>query len=320
MSPMPAPRATRALFALLAVTVIWGWTFSWMKQGLNAAGAAWGPEHGWLASAWFVALRFGIAALAMLAIPGARRGFDRKVLRGGGLLGVLLLGGFLLQMGGLRGVTPAVSAFLTSLYVVFTASWIALRATHRLRPGLVGGVLLATFGAGFINGPPQLTFGTAEWLTVASAAVFAMHILATDAITRACAPLPVTTVSFAVAALGALAVVVAAIAAPGGPGVGELAALAIDPAFATPMLLSCALATVVALSLMNLYQRDLDPVRAAVVYALEPVWAAMVSVHLGLGAMDRWLWVGGTALLAGNLVAELGAARDRASTSPAPGL
>jgi drug/metabolite transporter (DMT)-like permease len=223
-------------------------------------------------------------------------------------------------MGGLRGVTPAVSAFLTSLYVVFTALWIGVRATHRLRPGLVGGVLLATFGAGFINGPPQLTFGAAEWLTVGCAAVFAVHILATDAITKACSPLPVTTISFAATALGALALVLAAIAVPGGPGAGDLAALALDPAFAVPLLLSCVLATVVALSLMNLFQRDLDPVRAAVVYALEPVWAAIVSIQLGLGAMDRWLWIGGAALLAGNLVAELGAARDRASTPATPGL
>ncbi|HEX6853260.1 MAG TPA: DMT family transporter [Candidatus Polarisedimenticolaceae bacterium] len=317
---MPAPSAAKPLLALLAVTVIWGWTFSWMKQSLNAAEAAWGPGRGLLAIAWFVALRFGLAAILMLAVPAARRGFDGPVLRGGGLLGALLLAGFVLQMAGLQGVTPAVSAFLTSLYVVFTAAWIALRATHRLRPALVGGVVLATFGAGFINGPPQLTFGTAEWLTVASAAVFAMHILATDAVTKAAAPLPITTVSFAATSLGAIGLTAAAVAAPGGPGVRDLVTLAIDPAFATPLLLSCGLATVVALSLMNLFQRDLDPVRAAVVYALEPVWAAMVSIHLGLGAMDRWLWVGGAALLAGNLVAELGAARDRASTSSAAGL
>ena len=317
---MPAPRTAPAILALLAVTVIWGWTFSWMKQSIDAAEAAWGDGNTGLAIAWFVALRFGLAAIAMLAVPAARRGFDVSVVRGGGLLGALLLAGFLLQMAGLRGVTPAVSAFLTSLYVVFTALWIGFRATHRLRPGLVGGVLLATLGAGFIDGPPHLTFGVAEWLTVASAAVFAFHILATDAVTRACAPLPVTTVSFAATAAGAFALVLVALAVPGGPGAGDLVALAVDPAFAVPLLLSCVLATVVALSLMNLFQRDLDPVRAAVLYALEPVWATIVSIQLGLGASDRWLWIGGAALLAGNLVAELGAARDRASTSPAGGL
>lgn len=317
MAPMADPRTKKAILSLLVVTVIWGWTFSWMKQAIDTAEASWGKGQAGLAIAWFVALRFGVAAILMPLLPGARRGFDGGVLRGGGSLGALLVGGFVVQMIGLQGVTPAVSAFLTSLYVAFTALWTGLRATHALRPGVVGGVLLATLGAGFINGPPQLTFGAAEWITVASALIFAAHILATDAITRRSAPLPVTTVSFAAAAAGALAIVLGFVLAPGGPGMAELAALTVDPAFAVPALLSSVLATVVALTLMNLYQRDLDPVRAAVLYALEPVWAAIASIQLGLGGADRWLWIGGAALLAGNLVAELGAARPPAST-PAP--
>jgi drug/metabolite transporter (DMT)-like permease len=74
------------------------------------------------------------------------------------------------------------------------------------------------------------------------------------------------------------------------------------------MLLSSILATVVALSLMNMFQRDLDPVRAAILYALEPVWAALVAIAAGMEHADPWLWIGGAALLAGNLIAELASA------------
>ena len=46
------------------------------------------------------------------------------------------------------------------------------------------GVLLATFGAGWISGPPQLNFNLPEWLTVIGAFMFAAHIIATDRVTQ----------------------------------------------------------------------------------------------------------------------------------------
>jgi len=67
---------------------------------------------------------------------------------------------------------------------------------------------------------------------------------------------------------------------------------------------------VLALTLMNLFQRALDPVRAAIVYALEPVWTTLVAWALGMGQPGGWLLVGGSALIAGNLIAEWGAASD----------
>jgi drug/metabolite transporter (DMT)-like permease len=154
----------------------------------------------------YVVLRFGLAAALLALWPRARRGVSRGVWRGGAILGALLAVGFLFQTLGLERVTPAVSAFLTSLYVAFAAilsAWM-----HRARPHwpLLVGVALATLGAGFIEGPPQLTFGTAEWLTVACAFIFAFHILATDRITKAEEPMPVTLAMFAcTAASGSLA-------------------------------------------------------------------------------------------------------------------
>ena len=67
---------------------------------------------------------------------------------------------------------------------------------------------------------------------------------------------------------------------------------------------------------MNVFQRELDPVRAAILYAIEPVWAALIAIALGLGEADRWLWIGGLALLGGNLIAELGSIA-RGKTAPA---
>jgi len=303
------PGSRRAVLALLAVTVMWGWTFVWMKQGLEAAARVLGPAGGAAGIGLFMSLRFGLAALLMLALPAVRRGLSAGVWRGGGVIGGLLLAGFLLQMFGLQGVSAPVSAFLTSLYVLFTALLSAAR--ERRAPGalLLLGALLATLGAGFIQGPPQLTFRAAEWLSVGCAFVFALHIFATQHVTLRQPPLPVTFTTFAWVTLGSLLTLAVGLSGAGAPDAGPLAQLALDPGFAVPMLLSSLLATVLALTLMNTYQRELDPVRAAILYAIEPVWASAAAFGLGQAPLGGWLLIGGGALIAGNLIAELAPAR-----------
>jgi drug/metabolite transporter (DMT)-like permease len=303
------PRS-RALIALFAVTILWGCTFVWMKQSLNAAERVLGHPGGAPVVVVYVGIRFGLAALVLALWPRARRAIDRGAWRGGAVLGGILFSGFLLQMLGLENVTPPVSAFLTSLYVVFAAilsAWL-----HRARPHLpfMIGVGLATFGAGFIEGPPYLTFGTAEWLTVASAFLFAVHILATDRITKAHVPVAVTLAMFVWTAVFALAALPVALMRAGAPSPAALLTLLHDAGFALPLLLSTLFATVLALTLMNQFQRELDPVRAAILFALEPIWTTLIAMATGFDRPGFWLWIGGGALLAGNLVAEWGAARD----------
>jgi len=304
-APTGTPRSPRAVLALLTVTVLWGWTFVWMKQGLDTAEAVLGPGAGAAGVGLFMTLRFGIATVLLLLLPRARRGWTPEVWRGGLIIGGLVLAGFLLQMFGLRGVSAPVSAFLTSLYVVFTAVLTAARDRRTIGLPLIAGALLATLGAGFIQGPPQLAFGRAEWLTCGCALVFAIHILATERVTKRVPPMPVTFTTFVVVTAGSLATLAVGTLGKGAPGAGALVDLALHPAFATPMLCASLLATVLALSLMNTFQRELDPVRAAILYAVEPVWATLVAVGLGQAALGPWLVAGGVALIAGNLVAEL---------------
>jgi drug/metabolite transporter (DMT)-like permease len=302
-------KSRRPLLALLLVTILWGFTFVWMKQALEASERAIGSRPGATVVSFYVAIRFALAAVVLACWPRARRGLDAGAWGAGVALAVLLYSGFLLQMLGLTQVTPAVSAFLTSLYVVFAA--LLTVAIHRVHPRLsfLAGVVLATAGAGFIEGPPHLTFGAAEWLTVGCAAVFGVHILATDALTKAHAPLAVTLASFvATAGLAAAGATAAVAAGTHAPSLSSLLALLADRSFLVPLLLATILSTVVALSLMNLYQRELDPVRAAILYALEPIWTTLIAWAMGLGRPGLWLLVGGGALLAGNLVAELGSA------------
>jgi len=293
----------KATIALLGVTLLWGGTFIWMQQSLNAASAKMPHLSDDDVAIFFVMMRFVIAAaVLLLVLPRARAGLsDKDVWKGGAWLGFIVWGGFLLQMLGLTDVTPAVSAFLTSLYVVFTALIGISLGRQKLTRFAIAGVLLATFGAGWISGPPQLNFGIGEWLTVGCAFLFGAHIIVTDRVTKIVDPIEVTaTMVVTVAVLSSIVYLVTSFNT-----ISDFLILMKDFDFLFPLLCCAILGSLVALLVLNMYQKEVTPVRAAILYALEPVWAMLGSLFLGLeGDVTFWLPVGAAALLIGNLVVE----------------
>ena len=297
----------RAIVALLIVTVIWGWTFSWMKAAIDAAEAQVGDGALVLVIGLFMTLRFLLGAVGLpLILPASRRGLrDRGVWMDGLWLASLLLAAFLLQMFGLDGISPAVSAFLTSLYVVFIALWTRYARGTPLGRAAVVGVTLVTLGTAFISGPPQLHFDLPEWLTVLCAALFSAHIIVTDTITKRQPPLAVSVSSFVWVSVASVGVLGLGVALRPDLGVDAVWTLLTTPDFMWPVSLAGVLGTGVALTLLNAYQRELSPVRAAILYSLEPVWAALIAVGVGLMEVDMWLLLGGSGLLVGNLIVEV---------------
>ena len=58
---------------------------------------------------------------------------------------------------------------------------------------------------------------------------------------------------------------------------------------------------------LNMYQRYLHPIQAAIIYALEPVWATIYGLQLNPPMVDWsiWILIGGGALFVGNVIVEL---------------
>ena len=302
------PQRRKAALILFSVTLIWGATFIWMKQLLNALDGPLGTHGAVSVVAFLVGARFALALILMLVtVPGSRRSLQEPHIRRGGLiLGGLMLIGFFSQMVALDDINPSTSAFLTSLYVVMTALITTRLDGHLPTRALLWGVMLATLGAGFIEGPPHLSWGLAELVTVLSALFFALHIIATQHWTTEHDPLPLTTVSFAVVAIGGFALTAITASSPlilvadvlSQPGVWlPLACLGVGGSF------FCLLA-------LNVYQRHLHPVHAAVLYTFEPVWATLFGLALGLVPFTWWMVVGGSVLVVGNIVVELSASAD----------
>ena len=299
----------KATIALFIVTIIWGCTFLWLKRALDSADSVSSAQTN-VVSTFFVTLRFGLTLpLFFYFTPSIRKNLgDYRSWYDGFILAFFILGGFVFQMIGLEGISPAVSAFLTSLYVIFTALILAYLAGRFQSKSLLFGVLLATFGAGYIQGPPELHYDIAEWLTILCAIMFAGHIIFTDIITKRVDPMTVTFTSIAISTLMALLLLNYFMFV--NESSINMYTLIIKNDFLVPLLLSSFFGTYVALSLVNYYQKYINPVRAAILYALEPVWATIFAVGTGVTEFNFWLLIGGSCLLVGNLIAEVGNQRE----------
>ena len=154
-------------WALVGVTMIWGTTFLIIRNALDVTGPL-----------FFVGLRFGSAALALLVISlPILRGLTVHELFAGSLIGLSLLGGYALQSYGLVTISASKSAFITAFYVpaVPVLQWLFMR--HRPSNMAWLGVGCALVGLILLAGPDgvSLGFGAGEMLTLLGAVACALR-------------------------------------------------------------------------------------------------------------------------------------------------
>jgi drug/metabolite transporter (DMT)-like permease len=278
---------------------VWGSTFFSVKLGVEGMAAAGLDPRA--APAAFVFLRFALAAaLFPLCYPKVLRELGRGTLAGGAALAVPFSAGFLLQTGGLGATSATVSAFLTNLTVVLTPLLGRLFFQETLVPGHVAGAAVAFAGVWVLTDPRGGGFGLGEQLTALCALAFAFQIQMTPGITRRHSPEGVTFVMFVLAAAFSGALL-------GAMGVGPraLAAAVRGPHVAWTLLYTATVCSILALVIMNRWQREVTPTRAAVIYSLEPVFAAAFAAALAGERLEARHFAGGAIILAGNVVCEV---------------
>ena len=292
-----------APFALFAMTFIWGATFVWMKQILDATELEIAEFGVGTVTLFYIGARFLIAAILLgVFFKSCRQCLvDSQIWKYGVWLGFLLFLGFLSQMSALEEIDPGTSAFLTSLYVVLTAIFTTLFEAKKPAKIMWVGVGLATFGASFISGPPHLTWGRAELVTVICAFVFALHIVYTQRATKIADPMGISITSFIVVVLFCAILLLA----KEGGGFLDLFVLLSVEGVLIPLMCLGVLGSGVALLTLNLFQRYFDPVKAAILYSFEPVWATIIGLILAMVPWTWWILVGGGAILLGNIIVEL---------------
>ena len=285
--PITSAAAQRtASLALLLATVFWGCGFTWAKAGGNAVyRAANLPDGSSFGPVFLLAWRFTVGGIVwLLLFPAARRGWTLPgIMRSIGV-GILLALGLILQHIGLDLTSEAVSAFLTSLTILFVPLLLTFAMRKPPRPLLWVGVALATLGIWLMTGATPSGFGKGELLGLACAVAFSAYILSVNAAAVHDTPWRMTAGQFVM--VGMICFVFCAFV-PGGARnfrPGATAHILAQRDVWLNVLLLAAFPTIAAFGLLTRFQPRIDPTRAALLYLIEPVvatsYAAIVAHHL----------------------------------------
>ncbi len=279
--------------ALLFNAVLWGTTFVLVKSALNE-----------ISPVLFLALRFSLATVALLALfrgawlgrsPKAPR-VTAKKLAAGGMIGIFLFAGYLLQTVGLQTTTPPKSAFLTGLATVMVPLLGALVYSIKPRISEVVGVLVATLGMGLmtLEGPIG-SIGRGDLLTFGGAVAFAAHIVATGHFVEVIGYEILSITQVGAAALAALTLVWWV----------ETPRIEWQPLVVWAILITGLLCTALAFTIQAWAQHYTTSTRTALIYALEPVVAWITSYCIAGEGLSARAAAGAVLILSGVLLVEV---------------
>ncbi|MDP6528721.1 MAG: DMT family transporter [Gemmatimonadota bacterium] len=281
--------------ALLLVSFLWGATFVAVKASLDHASPL-----------LFVGMRFALATLATLPLLRHRGPEVRAALVRGIGLGVVLAGGYCTQTLGLAVTTPARSAFITGLSVALVPVWSMLLTGRKPRPLSMAGLALAVPGLWILTAPEAGSWNRGDSWTIACAFFFGLHVALLGKYGR-----DYDRAGLLVSQLG----VTAALALLLSPLV-ETPRMEPVPVLLTGLATTAILATACVVWLQLRYQPKVEPTRAALVYATEPLFAAGFSWVLLGETLTPTAWLGGIIILGGMVLSEAGALSPSSRTVP----
>ncbi len=313
-------RQSIADLSLLGVTAVWGATFVMVKDAVASF-----PVFS------FMALRFLFATWVLLPFIVARRANDAAQgcssagVRGQPrclathasraallrflwpplLVGIALFAGFAFQTAGLRLTTPAKAGFITGLSVVIVpvASVLLLRGQAPKRRAWAG-VGLAVTGLALLSLQHGLAVSAGDLLVFGCALAFAAQILLTGRFAPGVDPLALT--------FGQIVVVMllSGIAAWLFEGRAEGGLISLLERLDGQVLFAAAFtglfATALAFGVQTVAQRFTSSTHTALIFAAEPVFAALFSFLLIGEVLGPRQLLGCGLILAGMVAAEMG--------------
>jgi drug/metabolite transporter (DMT)-like permease len=208
-------------------------------------------------------------------------------------LGCFVAGGFALQTLGLARTSVTNAGFITGMFVPLTPVFAALVFRDRIGRAGWAGTALATAGLALLSGV-ELGSTAADLLVLGGAASFALHIVFTSrfAPRHDVAALAVLQMLTAFAAFAAIALATEPLEAPRGSTVWG--AIVVTGLFAS------ALAFIV----QTWAQSRTTATRTALIFTMEPVFAALFGYLLAGDRLAAAAWVGCAGILAGILVSQ----------------
>jgi len=280
---------------LLLIAFIWGTTFLIVQQAISSL-----PPN------TFNAVRFSIAALFLLVIHAVLYRHQWKawrwpMLKAGVILGFWLCLGYALQTVGLLYTTPSKAGFITGLSVVLVPLFSLVLMKERVKPAAIAGVILAAVGLYLLTQSEGFSFSLGDLLVFGCAICFAMQIVLTGKYAPRFPALPL-----AIAQLGTVAVLSWLYAF-----FFEDWSRALDPHIllmpevALGLVITSIFATALAFLFQTALQKQTSSTRVALIFALEPVFAALTSFVFIHEVLNGRQLTGCLLIFVGMILAEL---------------
>ncbi|WP_422656895.1 DMT family transporter [Paenibacillus sp. EC2-1] len=289
----------KADLLIFFVTICWGSSYLFMKMGLGTLG-----EFN------LVALRFGLAFIVAAALFHRRlRHLNRKTFYYAMLLGLLLFLVFTAITFGLKTTSTSNAGFLVSLTVVFVPLISSFIYKKKIENKIFISILLALVGIAFLTIKLPFTFAIGDFLCMAAACFYAIHILVVGSAAQ-----KVDTLNLGILQLGFAGVY----------------GLIFSIIFETPVFPSTTdgWVAILALSLVCsalgfiiqvVAQKYTSPTKTGLIFSMEPVFAAMFGYWFADEIMDSNALIGAALVLLSIVVATVNvniSRRSRVKTTP----
>jgi len=279
-SSLISNRTRLAQIGLVFTTLAWGATFVLVKEGLNYAQPF-----------TFGAYRFLIATICTAFLVRSQIfQLHKQELYSAVLCGFFLFTGYAFQNFGLwenefyTATTPSKSAFITSISIIMVPIMLVIAGIQNVSYRIWTAILLATIGLYLLLDPTGSGITLGDIFTFGCAICFAIHIILQDYyakkgihVTRffLIQVTTVTTLSFICSFLF------------------DNQPPSWSPELINALLMTGIIATTIAILIMVWAQQILSPSQTALIFSLEPVFAAIFSWILIGELLGFWGWVGG---------------------------
>jgi drug/metabolite transporter (DMT)-like permease len=276
---------TKADLGLLSVTLFWGTTFIVSKIALTE-----------ISLLNYLAIRLTIAAFAMNLIAFRfRKELKKSTIRDGAIIGIFLFSSYFFQMWGIQYTSASNAGFITGMHVALVPIFSVMFFKDNPQLASVIGVILAFSGLFLLSGGSLSTLNIGDFLVFICALTVTFHVIFTGKFAPKHNIYLLTAVQLSTTALLSIIFLI----------------------FSTNLFIELTLNLFAVLTYLALFgtvftflmqtamQRFTTSTRTALVFAMEPVFAALFAYLIAGETMTILGWIGGILILAGMIVAEL---------------
>ncbi|GIW50360.1 MAG: membrane protein [Anoxybacillus sp.] len=281
----------KADLSLLFVAFVWGATFVVVQNAVS-----------FLPPLLFNGVRFAIASILLWiwVFIFERKPLDKQLILSGFILGIWLCLGYALQTIGLLYTTSSKAGFITGLNVVLVPFFSFMILKQKPSLHAVIGSVLATCGLYFLTINGDMSMNKGDLFVFLCAIAFALHIVSTSIYATKFSAVLLTTVQVQTVSIVCF---ICSYLLEDWSVIPLSTFLTFDVWGA--LLITALFATTIAFFIQTHFQQYTSPTRVALIFALEPVFAALTAYIWNDERLQQTALFGAALILLGMVLSEL---------------